>query len=519
MRIAFVWINIAGPVGVSHGVLILARELLEAGHEVDVLHLNEDLGFPADPGRLFSELKRLSPGLVAFSFLSSHAGLARRLVAEARSALPSATIVCGGIHATLNPEEVFDWAGVDAVGIGELDGGHFVKFISRLEREDDPASVAGFWVRDEHGEHRNRLAPLPFIEHQALPLFEAIDFERFVVAKRGFGEIIAGRGCPYHCRFCQNHALVKRYRDGLGGTPASWPYIRLRSIDNLLAELKEMRSRAPSLKAIMFGDDRLAFDKAWLTEFAERYPAEIGLPFIANATADRIDAESAALLDRAGCNMIKLGVECAPGRIRKQVLGRPFDEATIRTAFGHLKMRGINTMAYLMVGIPTETPDDVLATFRFCAGLRPDALRVAMFCPFPGTEIHTELARSGLLEQTEAMYGFLEQSVLKWPAGMRAFLDKTLILHPWMVNQHLDEPVGSSARELVAWALSPASGSAQDPLFRKELLNRGRLVHDSLARENLPHYFAPFAERPDWAFLKIHRRRLLINVDDERAGS
>ncbi len=519
MKIAFVWINTAGQAGISHGVLILARELQAAGHEVDVLHLNEDLGFPADPGRLACELANLSPGLVAFSFLSSHAALAHRLVSEARSALPEAAIVCGGIHATLNPDEIFGWEEVDAVGIGELDGGQFVEFVSRMERGDDTASVGGFWVKDERGEHRNHLAPLPCIENQALPLFEAIDFERFVIAKRGFGEIIAGRGCPFHCRFCQNHALVKRYRESLGGSPASWPYVRLRSIDNLLTELKEMRSRAPSLKAIMFGDDRLAFDKAWLAEFAERYPAEIGLPFIANATADRIDAESAALLDKAGCNMIKLGVECAPGRIRKQVLGRPFDEVTIRRAFGHLKMHGINTMAYLMVGIPTETQDDVLATFHFCADLRPDAVRVAMFCPFPGTEIYTELARSGLVVQTEAVYGFLEQSVLKWPDEMRVFLDKTLLVYPWLVNQHLDEPVGSRTSDLLAWALSPASGSAHDPLYKETLFNRVRVLQKSLTREGQPHYFAPFPERPDWAFLRIDRRRHLINVDDQRVES
>lgn len=518
MRIAFVWINTAGPVGISHGVLILARELQQAGHRVDVLHLNESLGFPADPGRLAGELGRLAPDLVAFSFLSSHAAVARRLVAETRAALPAAKIVCGGIHTTLNPDEVFGWQGVDAAGIGELDGGRFVEFVNRCETGGDPAAVAGFWVRDERGEHRNRLAPLPSIEHQAIPLFDVVDFERLVAAKRGFGEIIAGRGCPFRCRFCQNHALVERYRQGLGGPPSAWPYVRLRSIDNLLAELKQMRARAPSLKAIMFGDDRLAFDKGWLAEFAERYPVEIGLPFIANATADKIDTECAALLARAGCNMIKLGVECAPGPIRKKILGRPFDEMIIRRAFGRLKAAGINSMAYLMIGIPTENRADVLATFRFTASLGPDAIRLAMFCPFPGTAIHSELARSGLLEQTEVMYGFLEKSVLRWPDDMRALLDKALLLGPWLVNQYLDEPLSSRAAELVSWALSTASGPAGDESFLSAYRERSRKLQKELTRQKLPHYFSPFPERPDWAFLKIDRQRPLINVDDKPAG-
>jgi anaerobic magnesium-protoporphyrin IX monomethyl ester cyclase len=514
MKITFVWINTGCPLGISHGVLILARELEEAGHEVNLLHLNEEIGFAADPGRLGSELLKNPPDLVAFSFLSSHAALAKRLVTEVREALPKTTILCGGVHTTLNPEDVFGWPEVDAVGIGELDDGHMVEFVGRLEDSTDTAGTPGFWFKDSSGEHRNRLAPLPRILQQAMPHFDLVDLERLVRAKRGFGEIIAGRGCPHRCRFCQNHALVERYRTGLGGTPGSWPYLRNRSVDNLLAELKEMRKQAPSLKAIMFGDDRLAFDEDWLGEFAERYPTEIGLPFIANATADRIGEQTAAMLEKAGCNMIKIGVECAPGRIRKEVLGRPFEEHAIRGAFEHLKRHQINTMAYLMVGIPSETPADVLATFRFCAELRPDAYRVSTFCPFPGTAIHDDLVRGDLLEQTGEVYGFLEGSVLKWSPEMKSVLDKVLLVHPWLTNQYLDDPVGQRATELVGWALAPGMGSSRDEPFRFAFENRSREILADYRKQDEPFYHAPFAERGDWAFLRTTRKRPLINVDD-----
>jgi anaerobic magnesium-protoporphyrin IX monomethyl ester cyclase len=508
MRVAFVWFNTASPVGISHGVLILAGELSAAGHQVRVLHLNEEIGLSAESAR--EELRDFSPGLVALSFGSPHAGPARQFAAAARADLPEATILCGGIHTTLAPGEVLSWPGVDAVGIGELDGGPLVDFVSRLDAGTDCRGVPGFWVRTSDGEQRNRLAPLPRIGDQALPRLNAVDLVRLVEAKRGFGEIVAGRGCPFRCRFCQNHALVERYRASLGGTPASWPYCRIRKVENLLAELAEMKRLAPAMRAVMFADDRLAGDRGWLAEFSARYPQEIGLPFIVNATADQIDAETAGLLATAGCNMVKIGVECAPGRIRREVLGRPHGEKTIREAFASCKAAGINTMAYIMIGIPGETREDVFATYRFCAELRPDAVRVSMFCPFPGTSLYDDLARKGLIEHTDAVYGFLKRSVLKWPGEMHLFLEKVLAIHPWMLNCCLHQ----TAAGLCDRVMSASRETWESKGFQDRLDVSAGELQENLKEQSLPFYDAPFSERPDWAFLKTRRRRPLINVDE-----
>ncbi len=512
MRVVFIWFNTAGPVGISHGVLILARELIAAGHEVDVLHLHEEQGLTSE--QALAQLEARPPEVVALSFGSPHADQARRMVPAIKAVAPAATVVCGGIHTTLAPDEVFSWPGVDAIGLGELDNGPFVDFVACLET-GGAAEREGFWVRDHLGEHRNRLAPLPALEDQALPHWEAVDIAGLVAAKRGFGEIIAGRGCPNRCRFCQNHALVKRYRTSLPGAPGTWPYCRIRSVSNVLAELKLLMRLAPEMKAVMFGDDRLAANRDWLVEFAARYPDDIGLPFIVNATAEQIDEESARLLAQAGCNMVKMGVECAPGRIRREVLGRPHDEQRITTAFGHCRAAGLNTMAYIMVGIPGESADDVAATYRFTAALRPDAVRLAMFCPFPGTEIHAELVSRGLIEDTRMVYGFLRRSVLKWPDEMHLLLEKVLMLHPWILNSHLDGRVGATVADFVSRALAVSQGTFEDEAYRRELFEQQRSLSVQLAQDDRPHYFAPFGERPDWAFLRAERSRPLINVGNK----
>ncbi len=516
MRLALVWLNMDSPVGVSHGVLILARELDDAGHDVQVIHLQEGLDRSGGPEGLVAKLARAQVALVGLSFTSPHAAEARRLARVIGAGLPDVHLMCGGIHATLDPEGVLRWPGVDAVGLGELDGGGLVRYVQRLDGGEIPTDQPGFWVRVHGVEHRNPMAPLPDLTHQALPRYEGLDVEGLVRAKRGFGEVLSGRGCPYRCRFCQNHALVDRYRESLGSGPATWPYVRQRGVENLLAELVDLRRRAPSLKAIMFADDRLAGDRDWLREFAERYRTEVGLPFIVNATPEQLDAEVAGLLDRAGCNMVKLGVECAPGRLRREVLGRPFGADRITAAFAHLQAVGINTMAYLMIGIPGQTEEELAETFRFCAGLRPDAVRVSMFCPYPGTRIYRDLTARDALAPEAAVGDFLSSSVLTWPPAMGRQLDQALRIYPWLLNQHLT-PAVEGVAELVAWVrgLDPETWSRE--ATRVELNRReAELLRQASGRE-IPHYEAPFPERPDYAFLRATRRRPLINVDPDPA--
>jgi radical SAM superfamily enzyme YgiQ (UPF0313 family) len=507
MRVALVWVNTQGPSGLNHGVLILARELREAGHPVSLHCLGGAQGQHTDAKGLVKELAAARPGLVGLSFASPEAGVARGLVRSMRAAMPGSLIFCGGIHATLDPEGVFAWPELDGVGMGELDGGHFARLVTRLARGERPSQVPGFWLRWDGKEHRNPMASLPDIEDQPLPLYEGLDLDGLVRAKRGFGEVLASRGCPFRCRFCQNAAVVERYRESLGTSPSSWPYVRRRGLDGLMAELLELKARAPSLQAIMFADDRLAGDPAWLEVFADRYRKEIGLPFIANATADQIDPRTAALLRHAGCNMVKIGVECAPGELRRRVLGRPESEAVLRAAFERLRAAGINAMAYLMIGIPGEDPDALAETFRFCASLRPDAVRLAMFCPYPGTAVHADLVARGVLGPEDRSRGFGDPSALPWTDEMRRLLALAQRLLPWLLNQHLVS-VGAASRALVArwWA----GGKA--PCCLDELASEEASLWRELERAGLPHYACPFPERPDYVFLMAEREQPLINV-------
>ena len=55
------------------------------------------------------------------------------------------------------------------------------------------------------------------------------------------------RGCPFGCTFCVNNTLLAMY-------PHQKP-IRKRSVDNIIKELQEVKSKLPFIEIILFNDD------------------------------------------------------------------------------------------------------------------------------------------------------------------------------------------------------------------------------------------------------------------------
>lgn len=72
-----------------------------------------------------------------------------------------------------------------------------------------------------------------------------------------------GRGCPYDCSYCFNHAWADTYEnDGRR--------VRRRSVDLVLDEIVQVRERW-LLGSVVFLDDTFILQKPWLAEFAEKY--------------------------------------------------------------------------------------------------------------------------------------------------------------------------------------------------------------------------------------------------------
>jgi anaerobic magnesium-protoporphyrin IX monomethyl ester cyclase len=511
--VLFIWFNFDTPAGFSHGLASISRELKEAGHKVDLLHLNEAMGTPYSPARIRARLHALRPDVVGLSFGTNHAWAARETAALARKVLPGATIVCGGIHATVEPQDVMQWPGVDAVAVGEADDGRFLAFVEAVAAQRVPVGIPGIRYRDSAGVVRGSPAPPVAMSAAPRPIdLELFDHRRLLRLKLGYAESLTGRGCAFDCSYCQNPVLRRLARVAGPGSPR----VRRRTVADVLDELREYRRRfGARIRVFAFNDDLFVTDRRWFRAFAQAYRAEFDVPLVFNSAAGAIDAEVARLCAEAGTYMVRIGVESGSDRVRGEVLRRPERRDRIVSAVRLLHAAGVNVLTYNMLAIPTETMRDVQATFRFNASLRTAAVRFSMFCPYPCTQAHELCVRKGLIDARAAARGnYFATTPLRWRAAQARFYARIPSLYAAALNRYLHvrtqhgAAFASLLRDLASMPDRAWSQGGQARLRQREASLEERLV-----AAGKPVYRTPFGGRPDTVMLVGEpRSRGLINV-------
>ena len=89
-------------------------------------------------------------------------------------------------------------------------------------------------------------------------------------------------------------------------------------------------------------------------------------------------------------------MEAGTDRVLK-VLQKGITLEQVERAFRWSKQAGISTLAYFMIGAPTETRADVLQTIEFAKKLAPDFVHITIVTPFPGTQLYRMGLEQGIL--------------------------------------------------------------------------------------------------------------------------
>ena len=129
MKVLFIYPNTGSQLGFNYGVAHLSAVLKEAGHEVILWHLCEELApLPAEEP-FMRELERLSPDVIGFSVVTNQWHYTLQIARWVRRA-SSAPVVCGGIHAMASPDEILQTGLFDFVMRGESEDA-FLEFVER----------------------------------------------------------------------------------------------------------------------------------------------------------------------------------------------------------------------------------------------------------------------------------------------------------------------------------------------------------------------------------------------------
>jgi anaerobic magnesium-protoporphyrin IX monomethyl ester cyclase len=354
------------------GIMHLSSALKAAGHQVELA-----VAAHQDP---LAVARAFRPDVAAYSLITGsqryYLDLNRRLKAE----IPALFSVFGGPHPTFFPEMVEE-EGVDGIcrGEGEL---ALVELVDNLAQGGPTAVLELDNWSFRHNGHVINNPVRPYVEDlDSLPFPDrALVYERDPLAARSkIKHFLAGRGCPYNCTYCFNHALGELYR-GKGRR------FRLRSVDNVLEEVRWVREHYP-LEFVVFVDDTFVLSKEWLAEFADEYPRRIGLPFFCNTRANLVTAEQVELLKEAGCHCVSMGIETASDRLRNDLLKRRMSREQIVEAAHLIREGGLHLTTTNMIGLPTSSLEDDWETLKLNAQVRPSYAHVFIFQPYPRTEL------------------------------------------------------------------------------------------------------------------------------------
>lgn len=412
MKCLFIYPSLNVWSGHSEGICILSALLKQSGHDVKLLHINENF-FPLDEKRIKEYIDYYQPGAILFSVTSSQYWAAR-IIARSIRAYSPVPLVIGGIHATSRPEGCLEDFDIVCRGEGE---GAVVELVNALEGMN-VSGIKNLWLRQGDKIIRNSLRP--FVDLSSLPLGDrtVFDYQKVLDIRAGWVDIMAGRGCPRACSYCYNRNYAELYQqDGHFG------FVRIRQPEDIIAEIGDLRGRYSGINTVSFYDDSLTINARWLESFCPQYRREVKLPFSCAAFPLELTDDTVRLLKDAGCFMVRVGVETASEDTRRLILNRPVSNRQISDAIDRLKSAGIKVTTYNMIGIPGETKDDVLETLRFNAELGVHQVRLFTLCPYQGTPIYNLCIEQGLLDlSTDRLPGYTTNTVLNYPQEFKDFL-------------------------------------------------------------------------------------------------
>jgi len=449
MRVMFVYTDVGISVGYSCGIGVLSAYLKEHGHETRLIHVSEELGYPLDLERIVRDIQTYDPGLIAMAAVTNQWYYVRQIADHVRRHLATPILV-GGHHASAVPCEIAAQSAIDYVCKGEGER-PLLTLVDRLQDGLSTDDVPGITMRrkDVPATDQNGLIDNPVCrwiqDLDSLPFEDrgVFQYDKIVDTRDGWAEVIATRGCPYGCTYCFNTPFFRRYKNDLESTEERVKlrdFVRRRSVDSTLQMLHQVKAQYPNVKGFTFVDDVFAVDAKWLAELAPRYVEEIGLPFACTSQPQAFNEAIAQLLKEMGCKVVKMGIEAGNPRIRQHVLNRHISDDVLVQGFTLARRYGLKPQAFNMIGLPTETKENMLETVRLNAKLRAYIVWVSTFMPYPGTVLHDFCIKNDLIDSTkwDDVRSYRGGSVLKEASFTYLELQQIRLLFKWHLNVALD---------------------------------------------------------------------------------
>ena len=333
---------------------------------------------------LSRRVKEVQPDMVAMSIMTFNLLDALHTARILKRDHPNLKVCLGGPHVNLYPKETLHQPEIDYVVFGEGEK-IFFHLIQALESGDSLKSIKGLGWKEKGEEHINsaetellNLNELPF---PARHLVDISSYKHIIGEGRQFFTIQATRGCPAACSFCD----IRKTK------------FRVRSPESVVDEIEELVEMG--VDDLFFVDDTITIDKKNVLEICDLIvKRNIKIHFKISARVDTINKEVIAALKKAGCYRIHYGIESASPKHLKYLQKGQTPEKVER-ACKMTRDAGLGFFAYMMIGIPHETKEEMFETVDFAKKLKPDYAQFSICTPYPKVELYYQMIQEGIVPE------------------------------------------------------------------------------------------------------------------------
>jgi radical SAM superfamily enzyme YgiQ (UPF0313 family) len=337
---------------------------------------------------------------VGFSLMTMNVSWAYDVIKSIKRKNGKITIVVGGIHPTLFPDEMIEDDLIDIVVINEATS-TIALLTDTLLKGSDLGKVPGIYfkrngkiIKNTPNLDLDSFSYVPFInfsliQHEEYAKDNCLSsFPYFPKKEYRVYPIQTSFGCAFKCAFCINSMYRRRYR--------------MRSAEEIVDRI-EFLIKEYNANFIAFYDEEFFISKKRLLRFVELVE-EKKLKFlwrtslrVTNFRDDYLNDELLHRLEKIGFLSAVMGAESGSQRVLNLIKKQITPEQTINAVKALSKTKIVPKISF-MVGIPGETEDEILGTYRLAIKLKKIMLKakskgeiqVLSFRLYPGSLLYNK---------------------------------------------------------------------------------------------------------------------------------
>lgn len=369
------------PAFVPHGLLYIASFAIKHGYKIVVYDRN------VEKDSLEKILEKFRPRVVGMGCLTGTAiDDAVAVSKQVRNFDASIKIVWGGIHTTLYPDSVLKNDFVDFVIIGDGEKAFSGLLDVIIGDKGSVELVDNVGYKDDN---QLKYAKRSFLNLDELPRpsWNLIRVDNYLRRKFYANRVITintSRGCPYKCSFC----CVPSIHMG------KWRSVSAEAIVDNLLYLKNIYG----IDGFQVDDDEFDIDRSRvlkLCDLLERNKLNFKWSHFSRINIAREDILSRE--KECGLSLIEFGVESGSERML-QFLNKGQTLEQIKKVYSVCRKLRLKTSALFMVGLPTETQDELKQTVKLINQLNPHLTICTPYKPYPGTELFEYCVKNNIFQ-------------------------------------------------------------------------------------------------------------------------